>query len=88
MVIAEAQTYGAVPVAFNSFASIADVIENDKTGFLIQPFDLDDYVNTLSALMSDEELLQTISKNCVESAKQFPSLEEIGDQWLELLILY
>ena len=33
--------------------------------------------------MSDEELLQTISKNCVESAKQF-SLEEIGDQWLEL----
>jgi glycosyltransferase involved in cell wall biosynthesis len=83
MVIAEAQTYGTVPVAFNSFASIADVIENEKTGFLIEAFDLDDYVNTLSALMSDDELLQTTSKNCVESAKQF-SLEQIGDQWLQL----
>ena len=49
--ISRAQTLELCQV-FNSFASIADIIENEKTGFLIQPFDIDDYVNTLSALMS------------------------------------
>lgn len=83
MVLAEAQIYGTVPVAFNSFVSVTDIIKNGESGYLVEPFDEDAYINTLSTLMDNDEILQSSSRNCVESASQF-SLEEIGNQWLEL----
>lgn len=84
LVLVEAQTYGTVPVAFNSFASVTDIIINGESGFLVEPFNEKAYIGILSELMSNHELLQTISKNSMKSAKKF-SLQKIGDEWLELI---
>ena len=83
LVLVEAQTYGVVPVAFNSFASVSDIIQNGETGFLVDPFDKKKYVEVLSDLMNNKEKLLSISKNCMEAAKKF-NLEEIGNQWIDL----
>lgn len=83
LVLVEAQTYGVVPVAFNSFTSVTDIIINGESGFLVEPFDEKAYIGILSELMSRHEIRQSISKNCMKSAMKF-SLEKIGDEWLEL----
>lgn len=85
LVLVEAQTYGVVPVAFNSFSSVTDVINNGETGFLVEPFNEESYVEILSDLMSNNNLLRSISKNCKESAKRF-ELGDIGNQWLEMFV--
>lgn len=85
LVLVEAQTYGVVPVAFNSFASVTDIIQNGETGFLVDPFDEKKYVEVLSDLMSNNDKLCSISRNCVDSAMKF-TIEKIGNQWLELFI--
>ena len=38
MVLTEAMTFGAVPVAFNSYAAITDIIDDGKNGLLVPPF--------------------------------------------------
>jgi len=83
LVLVEAQTYGVVPVAFNSFSSVTDVIHNGETGFLVEPFNEESYVGVLSDLMSNNNLLRSISINCEKSAKRF-ELGDIGNQWLKL----
>lgn len=83
LVLVEAQNFGIIPIAFKSFASISDIIENDENGFLIRNFDLSEYANTLSRIMEDEEKTNVISLNCKESAKFF-SIESIGRQWIDL----
>lgn len=84
MVLAEAQTYGVVPIAFSSYASITDIIQDGETGFLVEPFNEESYVNILSDLMKNKDKLRSISRNCVESAKKF-SIESIGNQWFDML---
>jgi len=85
LVLVEAQTYGVVPVAFNSFSSVTDVIHNGETGFLVEPFNEESYVEILSDLMSNNNLLRSISINCEKSAKRF-ELGDIGNQWLEMFV--
>lgn len=83
LVIIEAQTYGVIPVVFNSFASVTDIIENGKSGFLIDPFDEDKYIKALTTLMNNPDLVKKMSKNCIANAKNF-SIEIIGNSWLNL----
>ena len=44
IVLVEAMQYGVVPMAFNSYISVTDIIENGVMVFLIEPFDIDAYV--------------------------------------------
>tara|TARA_B110000879_G_C11113035_1_gene488268 strand:+ start:299 stop:1489 length:1191 start_codon:yes stop_codon:yes gene_type:complete len=83
LVLLEAQTFGTIPIAFNSFASVGDIVKHDENGFLIQSFDLGAYTNTLSLIMEDEEKTNIMSLNCKRSVKVF-SVESIGRQWIDL----
>jgi glycosyltransferase involved in cell wall biosynthesis len=83
LVLVEAQNFGTIPIVFNSFASVSDIIKNGENGFLIQSFDLKAFANTLSLIMEDEEKTAVISLNCIEFSKVF-SIESIGRQWIDL----
>ena len=50
MVLTEAMQYGCVPVAFDSFESIHEIIEDGKNGFLVKPFDMDKYADKVLRL--------------------------------------
>ncbi|RGN76255.1 glycosyltransferase [Segatella copri] len=50
MVLVEAMQFGCVPIAFDSFEAIRDVIIPEKTGELVKPFKIKDFVNKLSIL--------------------------------------
>lgn len=53
LVLTEAMQYGCVPIVYNSFSSITDIIESGKTGYIIAPFDTEQFaVRTLELIRS------------------------------------
>lgn len=83
MVLVEAQFFGCVPLAFNSYSSILDIIESGKTGFVIPAFDEDRYCMELMKLMDDDELRKKMAQNAIESSRRY-ALDTIGEKWLNL----
>lgn len=83
LVLIEAMQEGVVPIAFNSFLSASDIIDNGINGFLITPFDKNEYANKLIQLMRDESLRQKLSLKAIAKSKAF-SAKEITNKWIEL----
>lgn len=83
MVLTEAMQCGTIPFAFSSFASVFDIIENDKTGILVTPFNLDEYEEKIRALMNSSEKRRTMAVAAMESVKRF-DVEAVADQWERL----
>jgi glycosyltransferase involved in cell wall biosynthesis len=83
MTLLESMQYGIVPIAFKSFLSITDIIDDKVNGYLVKPFSLDEYVNSLSKLMSSKEELIRCSKAAEQSAKRF-DLSIIGEKWINI----
>lgn len=79
----EAMQYGAIPVAFNSYLSVTDIIEDKVNGCLITPFNINEYANVLSKLMSSQEELERYSIGAEQSVKRF-DLSIIGEKWLNV----
>ena len=47
MVLTEAMQYGVVPVSFNSYHSVEDIIIPERNGMLVKPFDLNEYADSV-----------------------------------------
>ena len=88
MVLVEAMQYGCVPFAFNSFASLTDIIDDGENGMIIPPFDEDEYADRIVKFvnMSDAQQLK-FRRNAVEKSKTF-SVENIGKKWIEKIDNY
>ena len=81
LVIAEAMSYGVVPFAFNSFESLSDIIDNNKNGYIIKAFDIEDYVKKIIEFTSSENSeKQMIRVKAQEKAKKF-SQHNIAIEW-------
>lgn len=83
MTLLEAMQNGVVPIAFDSFLSVRDIINDNKNGFLVEPFHIDKYVLKLDQLMSDTNLRLNCSISAKEKSKIF-DLSIIGEEWVKL----
>jgi glycosyltransferase involved in cell wall biosynthesis len=83
IVLVEAMQYGVVPLAFNSYLSVTDIIDDQINGILISPFDTAMYVSCLTQLMENETLREEYSREAVKKSKEF-SIEKIGGIWCSL----
>ena len=83
MVLIEAMRYGVVPVAFDSYASVKDIIDDKKNGLLVNPFNLNEYANALSMLMTNVEQRESMAYNSIIKADTF-TISNIGERWLQL----
>lgn len=68
MVLIESASYALPSVAFD-IDGLSDIIENEKSGFLIKDGNLKDYADKLQALMRDENLRKTMGENAKELTK-------------------
>lgn len=85
LTILEAQAYGVVPIAFNSFGALKDIIENFENGVIIDNFgDVDTYVKKLTELMFDEDYLSELSRNGIEKSDKFAP-KKIAERWQKIL---
>ena len=77
MVLLEALQYNVIPIAFNSFESITDIIVDKENGFLI--------TKTLDRLMSDAEYIKSI-QNKIQEKQQIDLFNKnrIIEEWEKL----
>lgn len=80
----EAQQCGCVPLAFNSFASLNDIIANESNGVLIPNNDISMYIKQMKLLMTDDMLRKSMSANAIESSRRF-TIEVIIKEWMKLI---
>ncbi|MFI3164488.1 MAG: glycosyltransferase [Bacillota bacterium] len=83
MVLIEAGLYGCVPMAFDSFASLPDVISHNEDGIIVPSFNMKKYQQELEKLMTDEAHLQRLSEGALKINDKF-NKEEIVDKWEDL----
>lgn len=81
LVLTEAMQYGCVPIAFDSFESVHEIIEDGKNGFLIKPFDMDMYANKILYLAKSD--MGKYVDNVINSMERLVP-ETIAKQWLKL----
>ena len=84
LTLTEAQQMGVVPIAFDTYASLRDIISDDENGVVIEEGDIDSYVNRMKKLMSDKNSRQRMAKQAIASSQRF-SKERIAEMWWELL---
>ena len=83
MVLTEAMQHGVVPVAFNSFEALDDIIAGGTAGLAVKPYNLKEFENKLAFLMEDDNRLAAMSSAAKISVKRF-DIASIADQWIEL----
>jgi glycosyltransferase involved in cell wall biosynthesis len=79
--ILEANECGVPTIAFNFGESTEEEIIDGKTGIIAK--DKEDYINKLKELMSNENKLRSLSKNCKEFNKTF-TIDNIIKNWISL----
>lgn len=84
LTLTEAQQYGCVPVAFDTYESLQDIIENNINGFIISENNEEEYLERLKLLISDRNLRIRMMLNAVESTHRF-NTDRIGHEWLKIL---
>lgn len=83
MVLIEAASFGVIPIAYNSFESLSDIIEHGVNGYVVPVFDEERYVADLSQLMSSQSLRAELRKNLPSTTEKF-STEVIMKKWITL----
>jgi len=80
--LVEAQSFGAIPVLFNSFPVAEFIVSDGVDGALVQPFDLDAMAERIIAIAKSEQRIE-LAANALRSARRF-QIDTIGEQWLRL----
>lgn len=84
MTLVEAQQNMCIPIAFNTFESLSEIITDGSNGYTIPSGDINMYAQTLSKLMADDKGRFEMSYNAVESTMRF-SIDNIIIQWESLI---
>ncbi|WP_293651863.1 glycosyltransferase, partial [uncultured Campylobacter sp.] len=71
-------------IAFDIATGPSDIIEDEKSGYLIKDNDINEYATKLKTLMSDENLRAKMGKKSKEIVKNKFSKEVVMKQWMEL----
>lgn len=80
----ESLQFNVVPIVFGSYEAIYDIINDNKTGFIIKPFNTKTFSRTILELIKNPLLLKTIQHNIATREDKF-EIEKIVDKWEELI---
>ena len=83
MVLLEAMAYGCVPVVYDSYAAVYDVIDSGSNGFVVKAFRRRAFIKTLKQLMSDENLRSAAGEAASSIENRFQK-KAIVESWLDL----
>ena len=79
-VLIEAQSYGCVPMLFDSYAAASDIVHHNQNGILIKAFDCNEYAAETKKLMDNPEKTSELALNAYENVLRF-SYEETYKKW-------
>lgn len=84
LTLTEAQQMGCVPVAFDSYVTVRDIINNGENGILVEDGNLNEYVESILMLMDDSVLRHNYAINGRILCCRFKDTS-IVPQWDKLL---
>lgn len=82
-VFMEAMTLGVVPIGFDSFSAIYDMIDNWENGVIVPAFDLDKYAEMLIQLVRNDNKRFEMARLAQIKVRQY-HINIIGEKWLDL----
>jgi len=82
-VLIEAQSYGVVPVLFNSYSAASEIINDKKDGFLVEPFRTENFVELTTNLLSSNDQLRGFSNAAMLNTNRY-GYDRIGQRWERL----
>lgn len=87
LTILESRQCKVVPMAFDTFGAIADLIHDGKDGFVVKEGDLDRYVSCLKSLMGNGDMREKMIEEGMSSLAPFRH-DRVAGQWHRLLIVH
>ena len=84
LVLIEAQSFGIPCVSFDCSSGPSEIIDDNFTGYLVAPNNVEELAEKLLILMDDKDKRKLFSQNALEKAKRF-SFEAVSAKWFELL---
>ena len=84
MTLVEAQMMGCVPVAFDTFDSLKEVVTDKENGRIIPNNDTEKYVDTVIELMKSSDTRLKLVKNGLNNCQRY-SQQTICNRWKSLI---
>lgn len=85
MTLLECMQYGCIPMVYNSFSSVHDIIINEVNGYLIQYNHENEFVSKMKFITSHEQIQLELAQNAYNTVENNFSLNSIGKKWLTLI---
>jgi len=85
LTLLEAMQFGCVPVAFNSFGSISDIINNGNNGFIVKYRHFKQYAMKVLWLCNNKKERTDFANRAIHKSELF-KLDVIARQWNDLLM--
>lgn len=80
-VILEAQSYGCVPIAFDSYSALGWIVNDQEDSVLVPPFDLNVMASEIKKMALDDGKRITAAEKALQNARNF-TIDRVGMQWL------
>lgn len=84
LTLTESLQNAVIPIAFDTFATVHDIIKDGFNGFIIPNGDEEAYANRMMEVMNDDVLRLELKNNAYKSADKF-NIHTIGNKWEEVL---
>jgi glycosyltransferase involved in cell wall biosynthesis len=84
--MAEAMMAGVVPVVAN-VGDLGDLVRNGVNGYLVEPNDIEGYVERIAAILADPLLWSRLSAAATGSARSYVGVEHVTALWRQHLEL-
>ena len=85
LVLAEAQAFGTVPVAFDCFSAISEVVSNGESGVIVPNYDEDLMVERVLELVRNPNILMNMKKAGLMKVLDFDK-SLIASKWYDLFL--
>lgn len=94
LVLAECMSFGVIPVVYDSYSAVRDIIDDGKDGVVIpyekNGYDADKAAGMLAQIMQNDSLREMMAYAAIEKSKVY-SVERIYQEWMRTfakLLLY
>lgn len=84
MVLLEAKSYSLPIVAFDCPTGPGEIVENEKSGYLVKCYDVESMANKIINLIENKNIRKTFSYNAQDNMEKFAK-EEIIKKWFCLI---
>lgn len=84
LTLTEAMQVGTVPIAFDAYASLRDIVDDGESGLIVPNGNIGVFAASVIKLMRDTERRNLLAANAVASVQRY-RLESVLDQWEAIL---